>query len=132
MVPANHTHPEAVAIETHQPFDNPAAVAGDAKIRDFQSEGSIKIKELVENKEKYAGQEVQLSGEVIKVNPNIMGRNWIHLIDGTMDDYDLVITTDINIPEGAFVTLKGQVSLDKDFGAGYFYEVIVEGGAEVE
>ncbi len=35
---------------------------------------------------------MRLTGKVAKVNPNIMGRNWIHLKDGSQDDYDLVIT----------------------------------------
>ena len=94
----------------------------------IEKEGSIKISELVKNKEKYNGKEVQISGRCTKINPNIMNRNWIHLKDGSMDDFDLVITSDLAVPEGHIVTMKGTVVLDKDFGAGYKYDLIIENG----
>ena len=94
----------------------------------IEVEGSIKIAELVKNKSKYEGKEIQLSGKCTKLNPNIMGRNWIHLKDGSYDDFDLVITSDVSVPEGHFVTMKGIVVLDKDFGAGYKYDLIIENG----
>jgi len=93
-----------------------------------QVEGSIKISELVNNKAKYKGKEVQITGKCTKLNPNIMGRNWIHLKDGSMDEFDLVITSDQPVPEGHVVTMKGIVILDKDFGAGYKYDLIIEMG----
>ena len=94
----------------------------------IEVEGSIKISELVKNKDKYEGQEIQISGKCTKLNPNIMGKNWIHLKDGSYDEFDLVITSDISVPEGHFVTMKGVVVLDKDFGAGYKYDLIIENG----
>jgi hypothetical protein len=57
-----------------------------------------------------------------------MGRNWIHLQDGSMDSYDLVITSNEFVAMGNSVTMTGVVSLDKDFGASYQYELIVEDG----
>ncbi len=94
---------------------------------DVQVEGSIKISELVKNASDYDGKMVQLTGTCVKINPNIMGRNWIHLKDGSKDDYDMVITSDEVVPEGSTVTLNGKVVLNKDFGAGYKYDLIVEG-----
>lgn len=87
---------------------------------------SLPIADLVKNRTKYEGQQVVLTGTVTKVNPNIMGRNWIHLKDGTLDDYDLVLTSSVAVPEGHTVSLKGIVSLNKDFGAGYTYDILVE------
>ena len=92
----------------------------------IKMEGSITIKELLDNLAKYDGQVVQISARCVKVNPNIMGRNWVHLEDGTQGNFDMVATTDIPIPEGNVVTLKGTINLDVDFGAGYRYEVIME------
>ena len=89
-------------------------------------EGSIKISEIIDNPDKYKGKKVQVTGQCVKVNPNIMGRNWIHLKDGSKDDYDFVLTSSTIVPEGQVVTLSGVVTLDKDFGAGYRYEIIVE------
>ena len=61
-----------------------------------------------------------------------MGRNWVHLNDGTNKDQDLVVTTDVLIPEGHAVTMVGTVALDKDFGAGYQYGILLEGGTLVK
>ncbi|MEM7368077.1 MAG: hypothetical protein AAF587_05710 [Bacteroidota bacterium] len=94
-------------------------------------EGSITIAELVSNPQRYAGKQVQISGTCSKINPNIMNRNWIHLQDGTKDDFDLVVTTTAHVHEGEAVTLKAVVTLDKDFGAGYRYDLILENGLVV-
>lgn len=97
-----------------------------------QKAGSIKIANLVKDPKKYEGKTVQLNGKCVKVNPNIMNRNWIHLKDGTKDDYDLVITSDAFVPEGSQVTIKATVVLNKDFGAGYKYDLILENGTVVK
>lgn len=91
-----------------------------------KAQGSMTIKDFVEQASSLNGKEVQLTGECTKLNANIMGRNWIHLKDGTMDDYDLVITSDQAIPEGHIVTLKGTVGLNRDFGSGYNYDILIE------
>jgi hypothetical protein len=98
------------------------------QVKPLEVEGSIKISDIIDNPAKYDGKEVQLSGTCTKLNPNIMGRNWIHLKDGSKDDYDLVITSDVAVPEGHVVTMMGTVELDKDFGAGYMYDIIIENG----
>jgi hypothetical protein len=97
-----------------------------------QHSGSIKISELVKNPKTYEGKTVQISGKVIKVNPNIMNRNWLHLQDGSKNDYDLVVTTNTFVPEGKNITIKAKVSLDRDFGAGYRYDLILEDGQLIE
>ncbi len=89
--------------------------------------GAIQLKELFDNKEKYSGQTIKVTGKCVKVNPMIMNRNWLHIQDGSGKDLDLTITTTENIPLGAIVTLEGTIALDKDFGAGYRYDVIMEG-----
>ena len=57
-----------------------------------------------------------------------MGKNWIHLQDGTGDEgtNDLTVTTDVMAKVGDTVTVSGKLTLDKDFGAGYFYDVVME------
>lgn len=91
--------------------------------------GSIKIAELVKNAQKYAGKTVQISGTCSKLNAGIMDRNWIHLKDGSLDSYDLVVTSKELVKEGATVTIKALVTLNKDFGAGYKYDLILEDGS---
>ncbi len=89
--------------------------------------GAIKIAALVANLSKYDGKVVKITGKCVKVNPMIMGRNWLHIQDGSGKDLDLTVTTAENIPLGAIVTLEGTIALHKDFGAGYKYDYIMEG-----
>lgn len=80
-------------------------------------------------------QKVTVKGKVVKVSRNIMGKNWLHLQDGTGDPgkntHDLVITTAEIVEKGAIVTIEGTLAANKDFGSGYKYEVIMEGAKVV-
>jgi hypothetical protein len=57
-----------------------------------------------------------------------MKKNWIHLQDGTdfSGKFDLAVTTDSEVKVGDNITVEGVITLDKDFGFGYFYEVLME------
>ena len=92
------------------------------------SAGTIAIADLVKNPQAFAGQKVKLKGKCVKINPNIMNRHWIHLQDGSRDDFDLVITSEQFVPEGEEIVIEAVVSLNKDFGAGYQYDLILENG----
>jgi len=93
-----------------------------------KAEGGITIAELYANKDSYAGKTVKIRGEVVKFSPDIMKTNWVHLQDGTSSNgsFDITITTDDVTKVGDVATFEGTVTLKKDFGAGYFYEVIIE------
>jgi hypothetical protein len=95
-------------------------------------EGSMPIADVVENAGALSGKNVQISGEVVKVNPNIMGRNWIHLQDGTLNSFDFVVTSDAVVPVGHTVTFRGVLQTDRDFGSGYSYDIILEQGILVQ
>jgi hypothetical protein len=73
---------------------------------------------------------VSIRAKVVKYSPGIMGKNWVHLRDGSgsaeKNDNDLTVTTQDETKVGDVVTVKGIVQVDKDFGAGYSYPVIVE------
>ncbi len=97
-----------------------------------EHKGSIKIAELVKNPKKYEGKTIQISGTCVKINPAIMDRNWIHIKDGSKDDYDLVITSNTFVPEGSVITMMALVTLNKDFGAGYTYDLILEDGTIIK
>jgi hypothetical protein len=88
----------------------------------------ITIAKLLENKKDYKGKSVRVKGMVTKYNPGIMGKNWVHIQDGTdyKDSFDLTITTDGTASMGETVTYEGKIALEKDFGYGYFYDVIME------
>lgn len=76
---------------------------------------------------------VLVKGKVVKVSAGIMGKNWIHLQDGTGDpkngSHNLVTTSDDLPAKGDIVTVKGVIIKDKDFGSGYKYSVIMEKGS---
>jgi hypothetical protein len=88
--------------------------------------GAIKIADLVANMQKYNGKVVKVTGKCVKINPMIMGRNWLHIQDGSGKNIDLTVTTNANVQLGAVVTLEGVFATGKDFGAGYKYDYIVE------
>jgi len=73
---------------------------------------------------------VSIRGKVVKYNPGVMGKNWIHLQDGSGDPakstHDITVTSMDTVAKGDVVTAKGVVRIDKDFGAGYTYPIIVE------
>ena len=91
-------------------------------------EGGISIGELFANTEEYKNSRVKVKGEVVKFNSSIMGRNWVHIQDGTGTDlaFDLTLTTQDVVNVGDIVVFSGIVTLKKDFAAGYVYEVILE------
>jgi hypothetical protein len=65
---------------------------------------------------------------VVKFISGIMGKNWLHLRDGTgaPGSDDLTVTTDATVETGSTVVVRGTVTTDRDFGAGYKYELIIE------
>jgi hypothetical protein len=73
---------------------------------------------------------VLVRGKVVKYNPGIMGKNWIHLRDGSgsaaNNTNDVIVTTASDAKVGDIVTVKGVVRTDKDFGSGYSYKVLIE------
>jgi hypothetical protein len=88
------------------------------------------VDEIFKKSKELNGKTVRVRGKVMKINMNIMGRNWIHLQDGTGDPltntHDLVVTTAETPTEGATITAEGKMVADKDFCAGYAYAAIIE------
>lgn len=93
--------------------------------------GALKLSTLLSNKTKYKGQKILVAGTCVKANYGIMNKNWYHIQDGSKVDgkvCDFTITSDDNIPLGAPVAFEGVLRLNRDFGAGYVYEIIMENG----
>jgi len=90
--------------------------------------GAITLEALYKEPSAYAGKRVTIRGVVTRFNDQIMNRNWLHLQDGTGYDeqFDLTVTTKDSITVGRTATFTGVIGLKKDFGSGYFYEVIME------
>ena len=92
------------------------------------AEGSVSIAQLYAGRNDFAGKTIKMKGQVVKVNEEVMGKNWIHIQDGTKDgeNFDLTITTLDKAAVDDIVTFEGTITLNKDFGYGYSYELIME------
>jgi hypothetical protein len=75
------------------------------------------------------GKPVGVRGKVVKVTTGVMGRNWVHLRDGTgaAGNDDLLVTTQDECAVGDVVVARGTARVYQDFGAGYKYPVLIEG-----
>jgi len=83
---------------------------------------------LYQEKANLSGHHVQLRGKIVKVNNAIMNRNFLHLRDGTGKEgsNDLTITSQDTAEVGDEVVVSGTITVDKDFGAGYTYPILLE------
>ncbi|MFV1977737.1 MAG: hypothetical protein ACC649_00155 [Myxococcota bacterium] len=93
-----------------------------------KASGGHTVAELFSGKEELADQETAVRGRVVKYNAGIMGRNWIHLRDGSGSEgsNDLTVTTADTAKVGDLVVIRGRVKTDQDFGHGYSYDLMVE------
>lgn len=109
---------------------NASAASEQIKVEKAKGANAYSVSETYEKAGKLDKNPVVVRGKVVKVSRGIMGKNWVHLRDGSGDSgkgtNDLVVTTQ-DVPKvGDVVTAKGTLHKDKDFGAGYMYKVIVE------
>jgi hypothetical protein len=88
------------------------------------------VEEIFSKAGELNGSKVQVRGKVVKFSPMIMGKNWIHIQDGSgepmKNTHDLVITTAETAEVGQIAVFEGTLTAQKDFGAGYKYDAIVE------
>lgn len=88
------------------------------------------VEEIWAQKAALKEKSVTVRAQVVKFSPGIMGKNWLHLRDGSGSSekatHDITVTTQDEVKVGDVVTAKGTVRVDKDFGAGYAYPVIIE------
>jgi hypothetical protein len=97
-------------------------------------EGTVSISALFADPGSYEGKVVRVKGEVTKYNPAIMERNWVHIQDGTEHEgkFDLTATSIESFEVGSIVTLEGVLAVNRDFGYGYSYEILLETATAVE
>lgn len=90
--------------------------------------GATRIADLYDDRSNLAYKEVVVHGKVVKFTPGVMNANWIHLRDGSGGEgtNDLTITTQATVAVGDVVTAKGVLGIDKDFGFGYAYDILIE------
>lgn len=109
-----------------------AVSAKDAKISVTKATGpnAYTVQEAFANSAKLNKKKVVIHGKVVKVSVGIMGKNWVHIQDGTgaqaAATHNLVCTSAASAEVGDVVTVSGTLAKDKDFGYGYKYAVIIE------
>jgi len=88
------------------------------------------VAEIFAQRMDLSGKRVRLRAKVAKVVVGILGRNWIHLQDGSGSEaegnHDLVATTLTEPKVGQTVLVEALVTVDKDLGSGYRYPVLLE------
>ena len=108
-----------------QVIQNNKQTSSSARTSTSSSAGVVSLTELFENPNIYNGKKIIVTGKVVKFAPRIMGRNWIHIVNDK-GEYDLTITTNDKVNIDDNVTFDGVITLNKDFGAGYKYAIIME------
>jgi len=120
--------PPAAAAGRTMPHPKPTVEPTEPVAPVKKAEGGLTVAEIFEQKAELSDKTVILRGRVVKYSAGIMGKNWIHVQDGTGSEgtNDLTVTTDVTATVGDTVLIKGKIATDKDFGAGYKYAVILE------
>jgi len=92
------------------------------------------LEKLFSNKSSFSNKTIVIKGKVVKINIGIMDKNWVHISDGTQFDgkKSLTVTTQEAPNVGDTVIFKGTIILNKDFGQGYIYDIILEDGKRVQ
>jgi hypothetical protein len=108
----------------------PAPISEKISVKKAEDKDAFTVAEIHDKRESLNEKQIVVRGKVVKVSSGIMGKNWIHLQDGTGDaaggTNDIIATSQDSAQIGDVVTVKGTVYKDKDFGAGYVYSVIIE------
>lgn len=109
-----------------------ATAATPAAVVDFSGltkpDGGKTVEEIFAERTALNTQNVKIRAKVVKFMSGIMGKNWLHIKDGSgaAGTDDLVVTTQANVKVGDTVLVSGAVAAGKDFGSGYSYQVIIE------
>jgi len=124
------TAPAGAPPSPHAGTSIPVPAANVGKVERAAGADGRTIAEVWAQAATLAGKTVSIRGTVVKFNIGVMGKNWIHLQDGSGDaaaqTHDITVTTLEAAARGSTITITGTLRLNKDFGAGYHYPVIVE------
>ena len=122
------TLPKDHPVVGHPSVERPTANAKVDLSGIAKAEGGQTVAEIIAGKAKLTGQSTKVRGRVVKFNANILGKNWLHIRDGSGAEgsNDLLVTTATEVKLGDKVLVSGKIATDKDFGAGYKYSVMVE------
>ncbi len=118
--------------EQHAAAASGPADVGKISVKKAEGAEGKTVAEIFSQKVSLKDSAVAVRGKVVKYNQGIMGKNWIHLRDGTGSrekrNDDITVTTSDSAAVGDIILVRGTVHVDRDFGAGYVYPVIIEDG----
>ncbi|NOR43820.1 MAG: hypothetical protein GQ572_10830 [Gammaproteobacteria bacterium] len=118
----NDINTGVMTIDPHKNINKKQAAA----LKSFaKAENGQNIAEILKNKDTLAGKIVKVRGQVSKYTAQVMGKNWIHIRDNSSNQ-DISITTDASTKLDDIVLVEGLLVLNKDYGYGYVYEILVE------
>ena len=104
--------------------------AGDVKVAKASGADARTVAEIVGKRGELKNKPVVVRAKVVKFTPAILGKNWIHVRDGTGTEADgtndVLVTSQAETKVGDVVLVKGIVRTDVDLGSGYAYRVLVE------
>jgi len=103
---------------------------GDVKVDKAKGANARTVGEVNAKSAELKDKPAAVRGKVVKYNGGIMGKNWIHLRDGSGaaadGSNDLLVTSAETAKVGDIVSAEGVVRTDKNFGSGYAYKVMIE------
>lgn len=123
------SEPAVPAAQVGHPVPSDEAVSNIDLSGIAKASGGKTVAEVFAEKEQLAGQKVSIRGKVVKASGRIMDRHWLHIRDGSggPGTKDLSVTVGSDPPKvGDTVVVTGTLSVNKDFGIGFQYDVIVE------
>ena len=120
-LPAGHPPIEASASAG-------AGAAGPIKVAKAGGAQGRTVADIYAQRAALKDKKVSVRGKVVKATNGVLGKNWLHLRDGTGEGStsDLAVASEQTAAVGDTVLVSGVVKLDRDLGAGYHYDVIVE------
>lgn len=106
------------------------AAAKVAKVPKATGTDARTVEEVVAGAKSLKDKTVTIRGQVVKVTTGVLGKNWVHLQDGSGSSakgtHDILVTTTDSIAVGDMVEARGTVRTDVTVGPGYAYEVLVD------
>ncbi len=131
-VPGTQGMAHAGSASSGNPHGNisKAEDVGDVNLPKAAGPNARTVAEILTKSGELKGKAVVVRGKIVKYNGAIMGKNWLHIRDGSGsgadNSNDVLVTTNNQAKVGDVVLVEGIVRTDKDFGAGYSYKVLIE------
>ncbi len=127
VLPPNHV---STTTENTQPAPSMGSSKDSVKqqIKIEPLKDGVTIAAVLKDPKAYEGKTIKIKGKITKYTAGVMGKNWVHIQDGTdyKGKFEIVITTLDELKDGETATFEGTITLNKDLGFGYFFEVLME------